>query len=137
MIPETLYVPEEFAVKGNVDPMTQLALMMRTIYNPVPALAVAKIYLDGEGVEIDDETYGKVMQGTLDLAATHLWEELVADSFRKNREGIIPNAEKVYDAHRSFITILVQNLRAEGYDIPAQSWETKSETEPLEIKEEN
>ena len=127
-------VPKEFAIKGDITPWTKLSLALQATYNPVPALAVAMEFLASEGVEVSDEIYDKVVQDTVFLATSPLWEELVTDSFRQNSDRFT-NAEKIYAAHRAFITKLVHNLRNEGHNIPVQSWEPK--TEPLETKEEN
>ncbi len=132
----TLYVPEEFAIESDtLEPRTRLALMLRTVYNPVPALAVMREFLSAEGVEISDEIYDEAIGNTMFLAASSHWEEFIVGSFRKDDDGIMPNAEKVYPAHRVFITMLVNNLRDEGHDIPVQSWEAKPESS--ETKEES
>ena len=130
-------VPEEFAIKGDITPWTKLSLALQATYNPVPALTVVMEFLAAEGVEISNEVYDKVMQDTVFLAASPHWGQLVTNSFRQNGTGITANPEMVHAAHRAFIIKLVHNLRDAGHDIPAQSWETKSETEPLETKEES
>ena len=133
------YVPDEFAIETDtpLDASTKLTLSLHAMYNPVPTLAVALEYLsETAGLAISDEVYDEVMESLTTFVASPIWETIVEASFQQ-RGDRFTNAEKIYTAHRAFITKLVHNLRVKGHNIPVQSWEPKTESEPLETKEEN
>lgn len=129
------YVPDEFALETDtpLDTSTKLTLSLYAMYNPVPTLAVTLEYLsETAGIPISDEVYDEVMESLTTFVTSPIWETIVEASFQQ-RDDRFKNAEKVYAAHRTFITKLIHNLRVNGHDIPIQSWEP----EPLENKEES
>ena len=131
------YVPDEFVIETDtpLSPNTKLTLSLYAMYNPVPILAVTLEYLsETAGLAISDEVYDGVMDNLTSFVASPIWETIVEASFHQ-RGDRFTNTEKVYAAHRAFISKLVHNLRVNGHDIPVQSWESKPESS--ETKEES